>query len=267
MIRLNPSNYIPSESDRARMLAHPAFQTTIPKLERVTDRYRFIPSTEFIRDVESFGYRLIQTAAPRKGLGTHSMTFVHPDIPHADGLSMRLLATNSHDATSAFRLYIEVLVQVCSNGAVAWRPENTERVVHTGYALDKVQTALENVQTRFAQTLDVIQRLKDTFAAPENTAAFLNAASTLRDAKPYRIMDLQTVRHAPQAENTAWNVFNRVQESLIRGGYRTVESIPTASGTPILVPGRKARELTAIKDRVQVNRDAWRLAVESFLTK
>lgn len=248
------------------------FTTTEPKYSNITDKYRFISTAQFIDDVQSFGYKLEKTSAPRRGLGMHSMSFSHPGLPTGDGLAMRLLATNSHDATSAFRLYIEVLVQVCSNGLVAWRSDaaTDSRVVHRGYALDKVKLAIDAVRARFDATLNTIDTMRSIQVSPENGAAFLKGAVELRDAKPFNIMELQKVRHAPQAENNAWNVFNRVQESIVRGGYRTIDVAAYDSprqgivkGQPIA--GRKARELTSVRDRVQVNTKLWELAVEKLV--
>lgn len=239
------------------------FTTTIPKLERVTERYGFISTAQFIDDVQSFGYKLEETKQPRKGLGMHSMSFSHPSMPQAEGLNMRLLATNSHDATSAFKLYIQVLVQVCSNGLVAWTEDksSSSRVIHKGYTTDKIKQAIDTVRARFDTVLGTVNSMQARDVTPENAALFLSKAASLRDARPYRILDLQTVRHAPQADNNAWNVFNRVQESLIRGGYHTSDTNSLGQ----VIPGRMARELTAVKERVQVNNKLWELAVETLL--
>ena len=241
------------------------FTTTIPKLENVTEKYRFISTGEFIRDVESLGYKLVNTSAPRRGLGMHTMSFTHPGMPAIEGLEMRLLATNSHDGTSAFRLYIEVLVQVCSNGLVAWRSDFDARVVHRGYAIDKVQAAVQAVRARFDGVLGTVNAMQSRDVTPENAAAFLNAAAELRDAKPFHLSALQTARHAPQRENNAWNVFNRVQESLIRGGYVTRDTVKNAAGVDVIIPGSRARELKAVKERLHVNKELWTLALKHLL--
>lgn len=248
------------------------FTATVPKLENITDKYKFISTAQFIDDVQSMGYKLEQTASPRRGLGMHSMSFSHPGMPKADGLDMRLLATNSHDATSAFRLYIQVLVQVCSNGLVAWQSQGAARVVHRGYAVDKVADAIELTRKHFDNTLNTVNAMQAIDVTPERGAEFLRLASELRDAKPYRILDLQTVRHAPQAANTAWNVFNRVQEAIVKGGYKTIELATydnryTGVKQGDAIPGRRAKELTAIKERVAVNTKLWELAVQMLLNK
>jgi len=242
------------------------FTTTIPKLERVTDKYRFISTAEFIKDVESFGYKLEETRAPRSGLGMHSMAFSHPNMPKVEGLDLRLLATNSHDATSAFRLHIQVGVNICANVLTAFIPDlaAASRIVHRGYAVDKVAKAIDTVRNRVDYVLGSIDAMQLKDVTPERAAEFLTKAAELRDAKPFRILDLQEVRHSQQRENNAWNVFNRVQESLIRGGYSTAETVAVQGGTR-LVPGRKAREITSVRDRVQTNYKLWELAVETLL--
>jgi len=246
------------------------FTTTMPSLEHVTERYAFISTAQFIQDVQSFGYTLDRTSAPRRGLGMHSMTFSHADMPKIDGLEMRFLATNSHNGTSAFRLYIQILVQVCSNGLVAWQSKENAKVIHRGYALDKVQDALTLVRSQFDSTLQTVEQMKQRDVSPESGAEFLKQAVELRDARPFAVIDLQRVQHREQTENNAWNVFNRVQESVIRGGYRTVEQAQYDMPRQGIVkgqniPGRKARELTAIRDKVNVNTKLWQIAVETLL--
>lgn len=245
------------------------FTASMPKLERVTDKYRFISTQEFIKDVESLGYSLVGTSQPRRGLGMHSMSFSHPSMPKLEGIGLRLLATNSHDATSAFRLSIQLDVAVCANVLVAFMPElaKAARVVHRGYALDKVATAIETVKARIDSVLGTVDALQGIQATPENTAAFLQRAAELRDAKPFRLIDLATARHAPQRENTGWNVFNRVQESIVKGGYRTLETVTRLDGTLLDVPGRKAKEITAVRERVVTNYKLWECAVETLLKK
>lgn len=239
------------------------FTTGIPKLENVSDKYKFISTSQFIDDVRSMGYTLESTTSPRKGLGMHSMVFSHDNMPKIDGLDLRLLATNSHDATSAFRLHIQVGVNVCANILVSFIPGLAahSRIIHRGYAVDKVANAIDAVRGQVNTVLGTVETMQDVNVSPESAAEFLRRAVELRDAKPIRILDLQAVRHREQTENTAWNVFNRVQEAVIKGGYRTIETLPDGR----LVPGRRARAITAVRDRVQTNYKLWELAVETLL--
>ena len=239
------------------------FTTTMPKLENVTEKYKFISTQEFINDVSSLGYKLESTTSPRRGLGMHSMAFSHPTLPKIQGLDLRLLATNSHDATSAFRLHIQVGVNVCANILVSFVPGLAahSRIVHRGYALDKVAGAISAVRGHVDGMLGTVERMQARDVTPIEAVTFLTEAAKLRDAKPYSILDLQHARHNEQRENTAWNVFNRVQESIIKGGFRVEETLSNGA----IVKGRHAKEITSVRERVLTNYKLWELAVKTLL--
>lgn len=250
------------------------FTATVPALENVSDKYAFIPTCQFIDDVKSLGYTLESTRQPRKGLGMHSMTFSHPSLPKLNGLDLRLLATNSHNATSAFRLHLQIGVSVCANILIAneLNIASHTRIVHRGYAIDKVSNAIDSIRSEVDGILNQIHLMQSTSVTNDSISAFLFEATKLRDAKPYRINDLQYARHFEQRDNTAWNVFNRVQESIIKGGFVTKEIAPfdyssNNGGVNIenYIPGRKARELTNIREVVNINRSLWRLSVDTLL--
>jgi len=241
--------------------------TAVRPSEHVSGRYSFISTARFIEDMKSFGYALEATRQPKRGMGMHSMTFSHPSLPNLEGLRMRILATNSHNGTSAFNLYVKVEVQVCSNGLVAFRDDAdaSTRIVHRGYTVDKVGLAIQAVNSKVNATLEQIKVLQAVDVTPTRGVAFIRAAAELRDAKPFRLTDLADVRHAEQQNNTAWNVFNRVQESLIRGGYKTIEEYTDSTNTVHRIPGRRAKEVTAVKDRLRINRSLWQLAIDELL--
>lgn len=231
-----------------------AFNTTIPKLESVTDKYRFIPTGEFIRDVEANGYSLVAKYGPRRGLGMHSMVFSHPSLPKLPGFEMRLLATNSHDGSAAFRLHLQAYVLVCKNGLVTWSNTTAARVIHVGYAADKVKIALDTATAHIDKTLAQIKALQSRTVTEEQFAAFLLWAQELRDAKPLFLPALAKVKYSEQAPNTAWNVFNRVQDRLINGGYTTQGQ-----------RARRARSITNVREQVRINQTLWKIAIEVFL--
>ena len=239
------------------------FTTTIPKLENVTEKYKFISTAQFIADVESLGYKLVRTAQPRKGLGLHAMVFTHPDMPTQPGMNLRLLAYNSHDGSAAFRLTVGLDVNVCSNAIVVAFPKLPQiRIVHVGYALNKVEAAIKEVWERFQLVLNQVTSLQAVNVTPKQAAKFLLLASKLRDVQPYRLIDLQRVRFAEQSDNNAWNVFNRVQDSIVRGGFTTqVENLRTLA----FQPGPKARAVTNIREQVRLNTSLWEAAIETFL--
>lgn len=244
------------------LLYNNPFTATVPRLDAVTEKYRFIPTSEFIQDMMSMGYALERTQAPRKGLGLHSMVFSHPSLPKVDGLDIRLLATNSHDATSAFRLHIQVGVGVCANVLVAFIPglEASTRIVHRGYAVERLASAVDMLRNKVGSVTSTVARMQATELAEADITSYAMLASQLRDAKPFRWTDLAVARHAEQASPSVWNVFNRIQESLIKGGYGTLACSPEGGWHQ----GVKARAVTAVREKIRINLTLWKLA-ESFL--
>lgn len=244
------------------------FTTTIPELSSVTEKYKFISTGQFIEDMSSLGYELKTTSQPRRGLGMHSMSFGHSRMPQVPGLEYRIKATNSHNGTSAFRLYIEMLVQVCSNGLCAFRPEWSASVVHRGYALEKLSKAVEQVQNKVEHVQSTVALLEQSTPSVEAVSAFLIEASKLRDAKPFKLSDLQIARHREQSINNAWNVYNRTQEALIKGGYTTQKDVVNTQGNVIgYIPGNRAREVNSIAERLHINKELWTIANKVLTTK
>jgi hypothetical protein len=240
------------------------FTTGVPALTSVSDKYRFIPTSEFIRDLQSFGYKLESTTSPRRGLGMHSMVFSHPGMPKLDGIDLRLLATNSHDATSAFRIHLQVGVGICANVLVSFLPglASHSRIIHRGYAVEKVAAAVDTVRARVGEVINGIEVMSKASVNEAQLGSFLFSASQLRDAKPWLFKDLAKARHLGQAEDTAWNVFNRVQESLVKGGYRT--QALTSDGRAY--QGNRAKAITAVRERVTLNYKLWELATKTLLS-
>jgi len=242
-----------------------ALTTSIPKLEKVTERYSFVSTAELIKDIESQGFTLSKVAGPKRGAGygKHCLQFTSNSLPAMPGRTMNLLAYNSHDGSSAFQLRLGFLELVCSNGLVVGDALYSQRIIHTGYTAEKVARALEAVLTSAPSLVETVKSLQHTTPNPEQIYQFLVKARELRpNARPFTLSDLARVEHAEQEENTAWNVFNRVQASLVRGGYYTLES--TETGT---VPGRRAKALTGIKVLQHTNERLWNAASDIFLTR
>lgn len=236
------------------------FETTIPALEKVTDKYTFIPTLQVCQDLQSLGFKEVRRGMPRRGQGLHYVDFVSPSLPQIDGVTFQLRLYNAHNGTSAFQFRVTLLNGVCLN---ILEPDASEkdlacRIVHRGYALDKLKLALQNIEQHVESIQARVARLKATQVSAETATTFAILASLRRNAKPTNSTHLLKVRHLEQAENTAWNVFNRVQEALVRGGYLTMSDDGAVT---------TARELQSIVAVATLNRKLWKLAERTLLTE
>ena len=190
---------------------------------RVSSKYRFISSGEFVNDMQSNGWQLVNTTAnSRTGLGKHAMRFRSTDerfkLPSGDFLEVVVL--NSHDGTTAFRLSLGIYRLVCSNGLVIGKdilPPVSIR--HVGYAASKVKTALNTLLTQADAIKQAVAKLQLRELTVAEYIAFVNLALQARGLTPHSVNAEQL--HVPRREQdkgvNAWVVLNRIQEYAIHG--------------------------------------------------
>lgn len=233
----------------------PAFSTAAPA-PHLSSRYKFVENTRFVADLETLGFKLVKFQGPARGLGLHLMEFEHAGLPKLDGINMHLYAKNAHDGSACFSLGISMLRLVCTNGLIATTHEQQFKIKHIGYALSHVRDAVERVASQFTGVAETVARLQNTQLSAERTAQFVFEASRLRDVRPYRGEDFLQIRRDADKNTDIWTIFNRIQESLIRGGYQTQKILESGQ----VVAGPKARELKSVGDVFKINQALWTMA-------
>lgn len=232
-------------------------EVSIPKLESVSDRYRFISTAEFVKDVEVHGFKLLSVLGRSKtGHGKHLLTFDRPDLVLPNGDKIQLLVYNAHDGSSAFKLFLGYYRLVCSNGLMVGTPLESVSIRHVGYAAAKVASAVTSV-------LGKVDALKQTIAAmeaynmkPEAQLGLARQALDLRSCGSAEPLEVLFSRRLADRGTSLWQTFNTVQENVQRGDYYIIG----ADGQR-----RLARALTGAASRVNFNRKLWNIAVR-YLT-
>lgn len=227
-----------------------ALTVTAPH-ERVSSKYRFISSGEFVNDMQVNGWQLVNTVLARSktGLGKHAMRFRSTDerfkLPSGDFLEIVVL--NSHDGTTSFRLSLGIYRLVCSNGLVVGKdvvPPVSIR--HVGYAAEKVKTAIATLLAQVETIKQLIERLQTRTLGIEQYTAFIGLALQARGLAPHSVNAEQL--HVPRRDEdkgtNAWVVLNRVQEYAIHG-FKYVD----------LTEGevKTARRITGAAAQIKVN--------------
>jgi hypothetical protein len=229
---------------------------TQPK-ETVSDKYRFISTAQFVADVEMSGFKLqsIQGRSP-SGYGKHLMTFERPDLSLPNGDKIRLLCFTSHDGTKAFNLFLGYYRLVCSNGMMVGKTLESHRVIHTGYALSKVQHALDACLAQVGALKAQVELLgsTDLSVAQETLLANLYA----EEVGALEPMDLLTAHREQDIGPNAWLVLNRLQENVVNGNFTRKGS----KGEVIT-----ARRITGASNLVKTNRDIWDAVVNTVSYK
>ena len=285
-------NHQALNDDEIKLLCPVAFKDKMTKAEinklGLSNHYSFVPTMNVVNDLRELGYEVVdatQVKARKKstnGYQKHLITLEHPkykldqvnEVEISDGKTEtqvtkakeypQILLTNSHDGGNAFTLSAGIFRLVCSNGLVIKTEDyGSARLVHKGYSFEAVQKLVKEFEVTVAEVLDKITAMKKVQLTKDQQIEFAKQAALLRfKSKSYNedniekvvnIDDLLNVERKEDAGNGLYEVFNRVQESLINGKY-------TYLGTKD--KPRKARPIKNFKQNIEVNKKLSELAFE-----
>ena len=265
--------------DDIRVVCPVAFKETMSDREiaklGLSKHYSFVPTSNVINDLRSMGWECVdakQVKARKKstrGYQKHMLTFEHPDYKVEDAEEYpQLLLTNSHDGGNAFQLSAGIFRLVCSNGLVIKTEDyGSARLVHKGYSFEAVQKLVNEFIETIDETLTRITAMKQVELDKAQQMEFAKQAALLRfTAKSYNednigdvvdLDDLLNVERKEDAGNGLWEVFNRVQESLVNGKYNYASNGKVNAADAKV---RKARPIKNFKQSIDVNKKLSELA-------
>ena len=182
----------------------------------------------------------------------------------------QILLTNSHDGGNAFSLSAGIFRLVCSNGLVIKTEDyGTARLVHKGYSFEAVQELVKQFEEQMSEVLTKITAMKKVELTKAQQIEFAKKAALLRfTAKSYNednisdvvnIDDLLNVDRKEDAGNGLYEVFNRVQESIVQGKYLYASNGKVKDAN---TKTRKARPIKNFKQSIEVNKKLSELAFE-----
>jgi hypothetical protein len=256
-----------------------ALKTTMSKKEIATlglsDHYSFVPTIKVVNDLRALGYDCVdaKSVKARKkstdGYQKHMLTFEHPKYK-VEGVDEypQLLLTNSHDGGNAFTLSAGIFRLVCSNGLVIKTEDyGSARLVHKGYSFEAVQKLVNEFNVTIDEVLTKITAMKKVQLTKDQQIEFAKQAALLRfTAKSYNednisdvvdIDGLLNVERKEDAGNGLYEVFNRVQESLVQGKYLYASNGKVKDAD---TKTRKARPIKNFKQNIEVNQRLSELA-------
>ena len=258
-----------------------AFKDKMTKAEinrlGLSKHYSFVPTMNVVNDLRALGYEVVdakQVSARKKstkGYQKHMLTLEHPKYKVEGSKEYpQILLTNSHDGGNAFTLSAGIFRLVCSNGLVIKTEDyGTSRLVHKGYSFEAVQKLVNEFVETIDETLTRITAMKQVELDKVQQIEFAKQAALLRfTAKSYNednisdvvdLDDLLNVERKEDAGNGLWEVFNRVQESLVNGKYSyAMNGKVNAADSKT----RKARPIKNFKQSIDVNKKLSELAFE-----
>lgn len=240
------------------------------KHESRSDKYQFFSTMEIINQMEEAGFvptwacqgktRGNQTSAETR---KHMVRFARisdlTDITKPAAERPEVVLVNSHNGSAAYRLLSGIFRLVCSNGMImrdtAMGGEDV-RIRHMGHTIDDVVKASLQIVDNFDSNFDRIDEMKSIKLSEQIARQFAREAAVIRfgeeAARKGKIRNSAALlrrRRMDDSELTLWNVFNAVQENIMKGG--------------VSVTGRRMSAITNIDKNININSELWNLA-ESY---
>ncbi len=256
-------NLVPMTNDQIRSVAPSAFAEHAH--ESRSSKYAYIPTSSVIDAMRSDGFFPVSAQQSRSRLPDmreftkHMIRFRRPGEGSLSlgQLVPEIVLINSHGGQSAYNLLAGIFRCVCTNGLIASVGEYSKlSIAHKGDVRDRVVSGSYNVIDQSTRSIETAQQWAQIELQPAEVQAFGQAAAALRfGGASQSVVSTQLVapRRVEDQPSNLWNVFNRAQEGLIRGGARYVSD-----------GGRRqrAREVRSIDQNVGLNTALWTLATE-----
>jgi hypothetical protein len=249
----------------------PVVFATEPTNKGVSDKYLHVNTETVIDDLAKLGWLPVtasqrKTKARRDGSPTirskHMVSFQNPDIiikgNNGDDSFPRIIVTNSHDGLSSFQFRVGIYRLVCSNGLVVADEEfSAFSIRHKGYTFEELQTVVAQAVADLPNKVEVLNKMQTRMLTLQEQRQLAIDAMALRATNPnaqYTDASIEEVLAATRKEDqgdSLWLVFNRIQESIINGGYSAA-----LGGSKV----RKVKKIRSFERDLQVNQDLFKLA-------
>lgn len=240
----------------------------------VSGKYIQASTRTVIEDLEKLGWYPVQAKQCRAKKGSkgirsfHVVAFQHDDVKIAnskgeDEAYVRIVLQNSHDGFNSFRFMMGCYRMVCSNGCILSDAEFADfSIRHINYSFEELRGIVAEVMNQVPAAIDKMNAMNTTILTDEQKREL--AVETYKIRKGFTaeekvnvddqtVDDLLTPMRTEDDGNSLWNVFNVLQEKMIKGGF-------CASGKSGKL--RKQRPITSIKKDLDYNKKLWGCAIK-----
>lgn len=236
----------------------PLVFATSPTNDKVSEKYIVANTYTVIQDMEKLGWKVVRAAqrrATKKSSGRfsyHMVALQNPDIKitkQVDGgeetveCFPQIILTNSHDGLSCFQFRVGLYRCICSNGLVISDAELSEfKIRHIYYSFENLRAVVGRILEALPSKVERMSQMSNVLLSEDQKLDFAKKALSIRkgvkeeelqaDEETYK--DLLTPVRKEDEGSSLWNVYNVLQEKIVKGGYTTAEE------------GKKARKVRKV---------------------
>jgi len=197
---------------------------------KLTNRYTFVPTFEILENFEREGWQVYSAKQVGKNAvhGRHELRLRNGNLPMVGDTFLEAMIRNSHDGSTMFSVSAGLHRLVCSNGlTVPTSVSDTIRVRHMNFELGTVKMITDQFAEKLPTIEKSVNKMMSITMEDSKRVDFAKKATMIRWDKgsipQISVENLLTPNRVEDEKNTVWNVFNVLQEKLVRGGtqYKT----------------------------------------------
>lgn len=253
--------------DELRKVCPYAFKTE-PTNPKVSEKYVQATTIDVVRDMAELGWYPVEAKQCRNRKGSsgirsfHAVVFQNPDIKVMNGDDVeaypRIILTNSHDGFNAFKFMVGLYRTICSNGLIIADAEYENfSIRHINYTQEELRAVVCKAVEALPNKINVISDMMNVELTDEQKSEFV--VNAVREKKgnnqinltEEEITDILTPLRAEDEGNSVYNIFNIIQEKIIKGGY----SLSNGKKS------RRQRGIKSIKKDLEINSKLYNMAV------
>jgi hypothetical protein len=236
----------------------------------LSPKYSFLPTSRIISDMDSLGWKVCQAKTNRsrtitnQEFGNHVIKFFNPDVFIQDSEGnvesyINVVVMNNHSGTGSFKFEMGIFRLVCSNGLVIKDQDmGSFNIRHSGYSFEQLQETMGTAITRLPELVNRINTWNGITMTTDQQKDFAKKALALRsytDRVPTEeeLAEFLAPRRQQDQGDSLWVVLNRIQESVMKGGYHLLNSRGKS---------RRAKSIKNIQQDIKLNQQIWELATE-----
>ncbi len=228
------------------------------RAEHLTDRYQVAPTAEIVQTLGAHGWELAAVSSLSKRTknpetAKHGLRLVNRALaPTESGDLPQLVLRNAHDGTSSLWMRIGFYRFACANQTVVGSTVGNVRILHRDYSRSVLLDAIAHLLDRLPAAMAALSSWQAFTPTQEAKAKYLEQAAALRwDAEEFSVRIGERARRYEDRGETAYHLFQRAQEDLIRGRVTVVTKETRAI--------RRARAVGALDESTRINTGLWDL--------
>ncbi|MDK9354859.1 DUF932 domain-containing protein [Lelliottia sp. V106_10] len=250
-----------------RPLTHEELQHCVPSVfsadrhESRSEKYAYIPTITLLENLQREGFQPFfacqsRVRDPERREHTKHMLRLRRAGQITGVQVPEIILLNSHDGSSSYQMLPGYFRSVCTNSLVCGESFGEIRVPHRGNVVEKVIEGAYEVLGVFDRVEEKRDAMQSLLLPPPAQQAFAKAALTYRfgeEHQPVTEAQILAPRRWQDESGDLWTVFNRLQESLIKGGL---------SGRNARGKRSHTRAVKGIDGDLKLNRALWVMAEE-----